>query len=98
VESILCEAVRVNPPKSYGRATVTIYDNCGNPVVGADVTGTFSGDFSEQLTETTDASGVAVLLTTTDVKKPSFTFCVDAVTHATLTYNAGDNVETCDSN
>jgi len=98
VESIVCDAVKLNPPNSYGRATVTIYDNCGDPVVGADVTGTFSGNFSEQITETTDGFGVAVLMTTTQVKKPSFTFCVDTVAHAALTYNAGDNIETCDSN
>jgi hypothetical protein len=97
VESIVCGTSAGDKGKKYGKATVTIYDNCGNPVAGADVTGTFSGDFSEQLTETTDGFGVAVLVTTAQVKKPSFTFCVDAVAHATLTYNAGDNVETCDS-
>jgi hypothetical protein len=98
VDSILCATDPGDKGKKHGKATVTIYDNCGNPVAGADVTGTFSGDFSEQLTETTDAFGVAVLVTTAQVKKPSFMFCVDGATHATLTYNAGDNVETCDSN
>jgi hypothetical protein len=98
VESIVCDEVRGDKGKKYGRATVTIYDNCGDPVSGADVTGTFSGDFSEQLTVATNGSGVAVFVTTAQVKKPSFTFCVDGVTHATLSYASGDNVETCDTN
>jgi hypothetical protein len=95
VESVVCGTLRINPPKVYGQVTVTIYDNCGDPVANADVTGTFTGDFNEQLTETTDGSGVAVITTTTQVKKPSYQFCVDSVTHATLTYDPNDNVETC---
>ena len=98
VESIVCGVVTGSPPKRYGQVTVTIYDNCGNAVSGADVTGTFTGDFNETLTETTDGTGVAVITTTAQAKKPSYTFCVDGVTHATLTYAPGDNVETCDSN
>ncbi|NIS80348.1 MAG: hypothetical protein GTO14_09115, partial [Anaerolineales bacterium] len=97
VESIVCATIPGDKGKKYGQVTVTIYDNCGDPVGGADVTGTFTGDFNEQLTETTNGSGVAVITTTTQVKKPSYPFCVDSVTHATLTYAPGDNVETCDS-
>ena len=98
VESIVCGTVSGSPPNKYGQVTVTIYDKCGNAVSGADVTGTFTGDFNETLTETTDGTGVAVITTTAQAKKPSYTFCVDGVTHATLTYAPGDNVETCDSN
>ena len=99
VESIVCEDVAGSQGNKYGRATVTIYDNCGNPVQNADVDGTFTGDFDESFTNvTTNGSGVAVFDTTTQVKKPSFTFCVDDVTHATLTYDDNDNVETCDTN
>ncbi|MHC4616574.1 MAG: fibronectin type III domain-containing protein, partial [Planctomycetota bacterium] len=98
VESIVCDTLPGSKGNvKYGRATVTIYDNCGNPVVGADVTGTFTGDFSEQLTETTDGNGVAVFVTSTEAKKPAYTFCVDAVAHASLTYDSNANVETCDS-
>jgi len=54
--------------------------------------------FSEMLFDVaTDGNGVAVFVTSAEAKKPAYTFCVDAVTHATLTYNSGDNVETCDS-
>ncbi len=98
VESIVCDTLPGSKGNvKYGRATVTICDNCGNPVANADVTGTFTGDFSEQLTQTTDGNGVAVFVTSTEAKKPAFTFCVDGVTHATLTYDFNANVETCDS-
>jgi hypothetical protein len=98
VESIVCDTVAGTQGKKYGRATVTIYDNCGYPVAGALVDGTFSGDYNETLYDVaTDGNGVAIFVTTTQVKKPSFTFCVDAVTD-TLTYDSNDNVETCDTN
>jgi hypothetical protein len=99
VQAIVCDTVAGTQGKKYGRATVTIYDNCGNPVSGADVDGTFTGDYEETFyDQTTNGSGVAVFVTTTQVKKPSFTFCVDDVTYATLTYDPNDNVLTCNSN
>ncbi|MHC4739887.1 MAG: hypothetical protein ACYS9Y_13355, partial [Planctomycetota bacterium] len=68
-------------------------------VSGADVDGNFTGDYEETFyDQTTNTSGVAVFVTTTQVKKPSFTFCVDDVTDATLTYDPNDNVESCDTN
>jgi len=97
VESIVCGIVAGTQGKKYGRVTVTIYNNCGNPVSGANVTGTFTGSYNETRSGTTDGSGVAVITTTTQVKSPAYTFCVNNVTHATLTYAPGDNVETCDS-
>ena len=69
----------------------------GTGAAGAEVTGIFTGDFHETLMESTDGSGVAVLTTVASVKKPDFTFCVDTITHGTLTYAPGDNVITCDS-
>ncbi|UCF00242.1 MAG: family 43 glycosylhydrolase [Planctomycetota bacterium] len=99
VESIVCSTVPIprSQGMSYGEVTVTIYDDCGDRVVGAEVTGTFTGDFNETLTETTDDSGVVVLTTTTGFKQPSYTFCVDNVSHATLSYDPNDNTETCES-
>ena len=97
VESIVCGTAAGSQGKKYGQVTVTIYNNCGNPVSAANVTGTFTGSYNETRSGTTDGSGVAVITTTTQVKKPAYTFCVDNVTHATLTYATGDNVETCDS-
>jgi hypothetical protein len=97
VESIVCGIAAGSRGKKYGQITVIVHDDCGNPVSGAEVTGTFTGDFNETLTETTNGSGMAVITTTTQIKKPSYNFCVDSVTHTTLTYSSGDNAETCDS-
>ena len=98
VESIVCGTFRGSHGNKYGKVTVTIYNNCGEPVSGAEVAGTFTGDYSEQLTEMTNSNGVAVITTSTQVKKPLYIFCVDNVTHESLTYNPNDNIETCKSN
>jgi hypothetical protein len=98
VSSIVCDTLRAGRGMKYGRVTVTIYNNCGDPVSGADVIGTFTGTFTEQLSATTNANGVAVITTTAQAKKPSFAFCIDDIAHPTLTYNSTDNVESCDSN
>ncbi len=98
VESIVFNRVRCAPARYNGQVVVTVYDNCGDPVANADVTGTFTGDFSGTLSQTTDASGVAVITAEGCVKKPAYQFCVDNITHASLTYASGDNVETCDTN
>ncbi|AQT69177.1 hypothetical protein STSP2_02364 [Anaerohalosphaera lusitana] len=86
---------------TYGRikysVAVTVQDNCGNSVAGATVSGTFTGAFTEQVTGTTDASGVAVLTTAGQVTSPSFTICIDEVSHAELDYEPNGNIETCDS-
>lgn len=98
VESIVCGTVSCAPPNVNGQVTVTIYDNCGNPVVNALVDGTFTGDFSETFYDVaTDANGQAVFTTAGCIKKPGYTFCVDDVTHGTLPYDSADNLETCDS-
>ena len=98
VESVVCGTFRGSQGNKYGMVTVTIYNNCGEPVSGAEVAGTFTGNYSGQLTEMTDGNGVAVIISSTQVKKPSYTFCVDSVTHESLTYNSNDNIETCKSN
>ncbi len=98
VESIVCGTFRGNQGKKYGMVTVTIYNNCGEPVSGAEVAGTFTGAYSQQLTGTTDSNGVAVITTSTQVKKPVYTFCVENVAHGSLTYDSNNNIETCKSN
>ena len=98
VGSIVCGTSRGSQGQKYGRVTVTMYDHCGEPVANAQVMGTFAGDYSEHLTGMTDASGVTVMTTLAQVKKPSYTFCVDDVTHESLIYNSDDNIETCKSN
>ena len=83
-----------------GQATVTVKDNCGNPVANANVTGNFSGTFNESgRASVTNANGVATITTNgTAGGSLSVTFCVTAITHTSLTYHSAANVETCDSN
>jgi hypothetical protein len=98
VASIVLSTVNVGGGQKLGRAEVTILDDQGGVVSGAQVSGTFSGDYNETGAAGTDASGVAAVDTATAKKGGiSFTFCVDAVTHSALGYDAGSNVETCDT-
>lgn len=63
--------------KKKGQATVTIKDNCGNPVANATVSGTFSGSINQSLSAVTNASGVATLITSnTAGGTVSVTFCM----------------------
>jgi hypothetical protein len=94
VEALACGTARGSQGKKYGQVTVTIKDECGDPAVGYDVTGTFTGSYNETITETTDGNGVAVLTTTTQTKKPSYQFCVDDVV-GTISYDDTQNVVTC---
>ena len=95
VEALACGVAPGDQGKKYGKVTITIKDDCGFPAGGADVTGTFTGDFNETLTETTNGEGVAVITTTTQFKRPTYQFCVDDVTGGTLPYDETDNVVTC---
>ncbi|MEX2327670.1 MAG: hypothetical protein WD558_08050, partial [Pseudomonadales bacterium] len=74
-----------------------ILDDQGKAVSGATVFGTFGGDISESQSAQTDSTSTAVLTTSSRARNPSnLTFCVDDVTHSSLTYDANANVETCD--
>lgn len=84
-------------PKTDALATVVIVDASGNPVSGATVSGTFSGDASGTDSGTTDASGSVTLKLSVTGTVSSFTFCVDNVVLSGWTYDSGANVETCDS-
>ncbi|MFO8008211.1 MAG: hypothetical protein R6V05_10795, partial [Candidatus Brocadiia bacterium] len=98
VDSITVTVVSVNPAKDKARAEVVIVDNLGAAVQDATVSGTFSGDVTGSGSDATDANGLAVIESGTANGITSVTFCVDDVTHATLTYDSTSNVETCDSN
>jgi V8-like Glu-specific endopeptidase len=60
-------------------AKVTIKDDCGNPVAGANVTGTFSGDASGTESGTTNSSGEVTLKVVVQGTISTFTFCLDSV-------------------
>lgn len=97
VDSIDPTDIAAGGPNRAGRATVTIVDDVGNPVSGVEVFGTFSGDFNESQSAFTDGSGVAVIDSQGKVKgMPSFTFCVDDVVGASVTYDDSADVESCD--
>jgi len=94
IEAVLCAEVSCGPGMTSGKATVTIYDDCGEPVADALVDGTFSGDFEETFDDVlTDSNGEAVFTTTGCIKKPSFSFTVDDVT-GPLPYDSNDNLAT----
>ncbi|MBA7516845.1 hypothetical protein ES705_08894 [subsurface metagenome] len=71
-------------------ATVTIFDDSGNLVEGATVSGHWSDATSNSDSGETDARG-QVLLESDSVKNPpsgtTFTFTIDGVTHADLTWD-----------
>lgn len=80
----------------YGTATVTILDNTGQPVSSAQVSGTFSGTFNESGSAQTDANGLAYFQTNATAKGGvTVNFCVDAVSHTSLTYDPNGNTITC---
>jgi len=80
--------------KVKGQVTVTILDDSLNPVEGATVSGTFTGDYSETRSGVTGADGIAVITTARGKRAPvSFTFTVDNVTGPIL-YDPADNVMT----
>ena len=97
VEDILPGTAAGSKSKKYGQVTVTINDDCGKPVFGANVNGSFSGDFTDTVSDTTDGNGQVVFTTSIEIRKPSYTFCVDDVI-GSLPHASGDDVETCDSN
>jgi len=96
VDSIVCDVQTCGGPNRNGLVTVTVVDNCGDPVSGVTVDGTFTGSYGESKSSVTNGSGVATLVTSGCVKKPSYTFCVDNLVDS-LPYNSSDNVETCDT-
>jgi subtilisin family serine protease len=88
VHSIVIEQLRGSKGQSFGQVTVTVLDDCGNPVSDADVTGYFTGDFSDELQQTvaSDDNGQAVFKTTDEIKKPVFSFIVYDVSAENLIY------------
>jgi hypothetical protein len=95
VDSIVL-STKAQGPRDRGRATVTIVDENGDPVSGATVSGTFTGDVTGTDSGTTDSNGQVTLQTSAFNGVVSFGFCVDNVS-GSLTYDAGANVETCDT-
>lgn len=85
---------------THAEALVTIVDASGAEVVGADVSGTWSGATTNTNSGITDANG-RVLLSSGEVKNApagtTFTVTVDNAALAGWTYDPGANVETSNS-
>ena len=83
-----------------GRGTITIYDAGASPVVGATVYVAVTGNTTQSLSGVTGSDGT-VTLTTLKTKTCSGEWCFEVtnVTHASNSYNEGDNVvtEACES-
>ena len=79
-------------------AVVTIRDTNENPVEGATVYGAWSGDYSANVSDTTDAEG-QVTFTSKKVKQANatFTFTVDDVVKSGYVYDPALNRETSDT-
>ncbi len=96
IESIVT-GISGGGPNKVAKAEVKVVNELGEPVSNAEVTGTFSGSHNQTLTVLTDATGVADFATTVKSNQAAFSFCVDSLTHASLSYDAAANLETCDS-
>lgn len=78
VQSVVTTTERGSQGQSFGVATVTVVNECGDPGANVLVEGYFTGDFTDDFTgpngKLTNADGVVVFKTSTEVKKPSFGF------------------------
>ena len=64
----------------YGTATVTVTDNLGNPVDGANISGSFSGTWSDSVSGTTGSNGAVTFVTqSTAGGKVNVNFCVSSL-------------------
>jgi hypothetical protein len=88
VDDILTVTLKGPAGTSYGKAIIAVVDNCGSPVVGALVSGQFTGDFEGEAPQqaSTDANGQAEFVTSSALKKPTFGFIVTSVIKDGLTY------------
>ncbi len=98
VQSIAVGTQKAGRRQKQARARVTVYDDLGAPVAGATVTGDFTGDVTANgASATTDANGVATVLSpAVSGKLRRFTFCVTGIA-ATLPYAPAQNAQTCSS-
>ncbi len=99
IASITIAAVKVPGVSGRaGRATINVVDNTGAPVNLATVSGEFYALFAETpAPAATNASGNAVFTSTNGSTQRkiqnNLEFCVNTITHASLTYVPADNVD-----
>lgn len=87
-------------PNYYGVCVVSVLDDDGQPVSGANVTVSYDGITSGTVSGTTATDG-SVTLQGSGMKRPSGEWCFEVtdITHATLNYDDASNVVTraCES-
>ncbi|MDX1381703.1 MAG: Ig-like domain-containing protein, partial [Xanthomonadales bacterium] len=84
-------------PNYSGRVTVRIVDQYGAPVVGATVSGSWSGATSGTVSGSTDGAGEVTFTSPNTKAGGTFTFTVYNVEEPGYVYAPEDNVETADS-
>ena len=81
------EVVPAKGRKNLGRATVTVHDEFTSPVVGVDISGTFSGDWSGTGSDKTDINGQIVVDTPAIKNGSSWQFCVNTASKIGWTFD-----------
>jgi FtsP/CotA-like multicopper oxidase with cupredoxin domain len=84
VQSVVVSTVNEGKGRKSGLAVVTIVDDLGDPVDGANVFGAFSGDVNEPASSATGSDGTVSLSSSSTKPLNNLTFCVTSVTHDTL--------------
>ena len=88
VDSITLSTVSAGRGQKKGHATVVVRDDFGNLISNGNVQGTFTGTYKEPGDGITNAMGSASIETADTAKKGiAFTYCVNNITHDSLTYS-----------
>ncbi len=90
VTSMSTTEVSAGRGQSFGQVSVTVENELGQPVAGAEVFVRFGGDLIETGSVFTNSSGQAVYTTGVSARKPSFEACVTDVVAAGLNYSGGE--------
>jgi hypothetical protein len=77
--------------ESYGRATIQLSNDLGQPIGGATITVEFSGSINETVPATTDSNGTATATTSISARKPNVSACVFSVLGPILPYGGSTN-------
>jgi endo-1,3-1,4-beta-glycanase ExoK len=93
---VLDIAMSLDPRATQAISRVSVVDGLGRPVVGAAVSGTWSGLISSgDGSRDTDGSGMATFYSSRTRSSGDVTFCVNGISLAGMTYDSGLNAETC---
>ena len=94
VGSLSGTGTRVQGPNWRADVTIIVVDNLGNAVIGATVSGTWSGGVSGGDSCTTSASGSCVVQSdNVHNRTGSVTWTVSGIAHGTLAYNPAANAQ-----